>query len=149
MSKAKIVLIIVIVLVIGGVLGFFAGRYIYSPNYAQLNSLTQFVLANPTTPWSADIQGVLTELKDSGISLQLRNKQGTSKEVYTLNLLPQNELIVDKVGAGSDTGLTTSKINYQDLKIGDEVVITVSSDGQAKSLIVSQITLIPVELLNR
>lgn len=141
MSQTKPVLIIILALIIGVILGVFADRYIYS-NDTNSNSLTQFVLNSPTTPWVADVQGVITEVGDGSISLQLRTKEGTSKEVYVLNLAPKDRLVVDKVEKGSDTNLTTSKINYGDLKIGDEVVATVSSDGQKESLVVSKITLI-------
>lgn len=131
----------ILVLVIGVVLGVFADRYIYSNN-TNSNSLAQFVLKSPTTPWVADVQGVITEIGDSSIGLQLRTKEGTSKEVYVLILVPKDRLVVDKIEKGSDTNLTTSKINYGDLKAGDEVVVTVSSDGQKESLVVSKITLI-------
>lgn len=141
MPQSKTLLPIALALVIGVILGVFADRYIYSNNTSS-NSLAQFVLKSPTTPWVADVQGVIKEMGDNSISLQLRTKEGTSKEVYLLNLVPRDRLVVDKVEKGSDTDLTTSKINYQDLKAGDEVVATVSSDGQKETLVVSKITLI-------
>lgn len=143
MNQAITVLVVVVSLVVGFALGFLGSRYLPFDGSIGENSLSQFVMNSPTTPWVADVQGVITELRDGSISLQPRIKDGTTKEVYSLNLAPRENLIVERLEIGPDTNVTASRVNYEDLKVGDEVVVTVSSDGRAESLVISKITIIP------
>ncbi len=141
--------VIVVSLIVGIGFGLWGSRYLSSSELVGRNSLNQFVMNNPTTPWQADVQGMVTDLGESAISFQLRTKEGTSKETYIVNLAPKENLIVEKVEIALDATVTISKISYQDLKAGDEVVVTISSDGQNESLTASKITLISSATLSQ
>lgn len=140
MNSAKIILIVVVALIAGGSLGFYGRSYLPSRDSSE-NSLAQFVMNNPT-PWRADVQGVVSALGEDAISFQLRTEEGTSKKIYTISLAPKENFVIEKVEIASDSTVTSTKANYEDLKVGDEVMLTISSDGQNESLTISSITLI-------
>lgn len=144
MTRANTVLIIVIALIIGGVLGFLGDRYVISPNYNRLNSLSKFVLNNPDIPWSADISGELTQLSDSSITFRLLNEEGkVTNQTYTLNLVPEGRLNVERLVLDSAGNASFELLDYKSLQPGDNVGLAISSSGSRNELVISAITLLP------